>query len=493
MKRSFLRFRQAPWLLQVALVMLCFALPSRRAAAAAPQADSYAVVVSKKTQSIPEWNAVVGELAAKHDARVLTFYSGVNEVLPELRRLFPRYVCFVAQPEESTREFTVQVHQITRRFDDDPYADCFWGILTGYDAANALRIARVKEPLTVRKASAGTSIPLELCDEGLWYCELKQNRLVRKEPGGAPVELKGPDDTTRALADSLSVYKADAFVTSGHATERDWQIGYAYKNGYFRCEKGQLYGLDVAGNRFPIVSPNPKVYLAVGNCLMGHIDGRDAMALAFMNSAGVAQMFGYTVNTWYGYAGWGCLDYFMEQPGRFTFTEAFFANQHALIHRLITFFPDLLSAGIDANGRTATRISVPERAAAAGLRAQDGRGLLYDRDHVAFYGDPAWQARMAEKPAGWDQRLTEHDGTWTFEITPRRGTNSFAVLDPNGSQRGGRPVLQYLPRRIGPVTIVEGAEWKPIVTDDFVLVPQPGKSGPAWPCRIVFRAEPLRR
>jgi hypothetical protein len=33
------------------------------------------------------------------------------------------------------------------------------------------------------------------------------------------------------------------------------------------------------------------------------------------------------------------LDYFVEQPGRYTFVEAFFANQHSLIDRLETNFP----------------------------------------------------------------------------------------------------------------------------------------------------------
>ena len=72
---------------------------------------------------------------------------------------------------------------------------------------------------------------------------------------------------------------------------------------------------------------------------MGHIDGTNAMALAFLNSGGVNQMVGYTVTTWYGYAGWGCLDYFVEQPGRYTLAEAFRANQTALINRLQTVFP----------------------------------------------------------------------------------------------------------------------------------------------------------
>ena len=88
------------------------------------------------------------------------------------------------------------------------------------------------------------------------------------------------------------------------------------------------------------------------------------MALAWMNDVSVMQMIGYTKPTWFGYQGWGVLDYYVEQPGRYTLTEAFFANNHALIHRL---------------GDSAT----PSR---------DIRGLKFDRDVVAFYGDPKWSA-----------------------------------------------------------------------------------------------------
>ena len=72
---------------------------------------------------------------------------------------------------------------------------------------------------------------------------------------------------------------------------------------------------------------------------MGHLQGPESMAAAFLKSAGVRQMMGYVEVTWYGYMGWGCLDYFIEQPGRYSFTEAFFANHHALIHRLESCFP----------------------------------------------------------------------------------------------------------------------------------------------------------
>ena len=96
-----------------------------------------------------------------------------------------------------------------------------------------------------------------------------------------------------------------------------------------KAKAGQIFGEDTGGKKIEIDSPNPKVYLAVGNCLMGNINGPDAMALAWMNDISVMQMIGYTKPTWFGYQGWGVLDYYVEQPGRYTLTEAFFANHHA--------------------------------------------------------------------------------------------------------------------------------------------------------------------
>ena len=125
---------------------------------------------------------VVEALAAKHHAQVLTFSDSVRETLPALQKLFPRYVCFIARPEEATREFALDVQRLTRRFDDDPYTDCFWGILTGYDAANALRIARQTESLTIRRVASGTELAMDMLRRA-WYCELNKNKMVKKEPG----------------------------------------------------------------------------------------------------------------------------------------------------------------------------------------------------------------------------------------------------------------------------------------------------------------------
>jgi len=434
--------------------------------------ESYAIVVSSGTLADAAWKAVTVALEAKHaekhDVSVVTWEKSVEETLPRLTEVFPRCVCFVATPEEAGREFVAQVHRLTRALDEDPYTDALWGILTGYDADAAMVIAKEAKPLTVHRVASGTELAMEMVEAGVWYCELNQNRMVRKQPGEAAEELRGPDDTTKALVDALNVEKAQLMVTSGHATERDWQIGFRYRNGTFRCKDGRLFGLDTQGNQHPVEAPEAKVYLPIGNCLMGHIDSRDAMALAWMNSAGVRQMIGYTVPTWFGYGGWGCLDYFVEQPGRYTFTEAFFANHHALIHRL-----EMEFTAEDGSMRTSGA----------------GRGMLFDRDVVAIYGDPAWEARMAPADLAWDQELTVADDVYRLTVTPRRGSQTFEPINTNGSQRGWRPVVAYLPHRVKNVRVVEGADLKPRITDNFVLVPNPRQCDPDRKYVVEFQAE----
>jgi arylsulfatase A-like enzyme len=458
--------------------------------AASPKpAASYSIVVSAATNADPEWKQVVAALEQKYDgAEVVTFAESVHEALPALRSRHPRYTCFVATPAEAGRQFVADVHRLTRRFDDDPYADTLWGILTGYDAANALQIARHAEPLIVRKVASGTEVALDMCSQGIWYDELVQHKTVSRQPGGEIEEARGPADTTHALADTLTKDASDLFVTSGHATERNWQIGYRYRNGFFRSEAGQMFGDTTSGERFRIQSKNPKVYLPIGNCLMGHINGPDAMALAWMNDVGVHQMIGYTVLTWYGYSGWGVLDYFVEQPGRYTLTEAFHANQHALVHRLDTYFDDLVATDVSPGARNIPSAAPNEAGKSLGLTEFDSRGLLWDRDTVAFYGDPAWQARMAPMDKAYDQQLTVDGDVYTLTITPRRGEDSFKPVNTNGAQRGGRPIIVLLDHRITNVEIIAGTDLNPVITDDFILIPNLKTVDPPREYRVRFKA-----
>ena len=81
---------------------------------------TYAVVVSQQTAADSGWQAVVDVLRANHQASLLTFSNSVGDVLPALRRQFPRHVAFVAAPDEVSRQYVMEIHRLTRRFDTDP-------------------------------------------------------------------------------------------------------------------------------------------------------------------------------------------------------------------------------------------------------------------------------------------------------------------------------------------------------------------------------------
>lgn len=90
------------------------------------------------------------------DPVVIAWQASPTEAAATLAPRMPRHACFVARPEEATRAFVADVHRLTRSLDDDPYADVLWGILTGFDATNALAIAETSAPLVVRSVTAGT-------------------------------------------------------------------------------------------------------------------------------------------------------------------------------------------------------------------------------------------------------------------------------------------------------------------------------------------------
>ncbi len=445
-------------------------------ARAADAPDAYAVLIGTKTSQNPQWKQVADALQARHKARVITYDRDMSEALDSLRAVFPRYICFVATPEEATRQFIAQAHRMTRRLDDDPYTDAIWGVITGYTADDALRIARHDEPLVVRRALTGTvGSPLDQYNEGLMYSELKANVMWRKAPGKSAQQAACPTDTTKALVEALNDYKPDVFITSGHATERNWQIGYGYRSGHFRCADGQLYGIDTQKQKYPINSPNPKVHIAIGNCLIANIPDRQCMALALMRSAGIYQMVGYTIPTGYGYGGWGVKDYFSElQAGRFTLAEAHYANCLALVS-------ELEKRGMNFDDSEQAR-----------------GGIKGDRDTVVLYGDPAWQARTPRRPLPWTQTLTEEDSLYTFTVE----TNERGDWD-------NRPIVELLPYRIGDIEVVEGRQYAPVIMDNFIvirmrdeLLPMKGNRGEQIPIRgdyeagqtfkVTFRARRLK-
>ncbi len=429
--------------------------------AASVTAGDSAVVVSRATRADAGWSRVVDALAKAHGSRVVELEAAEAD----LRAAPPARVAWVARPEELGAEAVRRFHALARGVDADPYPDFRWGLVTGRSPDDALRLV-APAPLVVRKVGASTRFAAECAEEGWWFDEFTAGERWAKARGGVATRADGPKDSTADIARLLSEGRADLWITSGHATEDDWEPGYRYRNGVFVHKDGVVTGRALDGSLHPVRNDKPMLYLAVGNCLIGNVPGKaDCMALAYLSTAGVRGMLGYTVPTWFGYAGWGALDYFLEQPGRFSANDAWRANLIALEWRL-------------------------GEAKAGRLPAEDARGLAFDRDVTVYLGDPAWDARMAPGPLRWEESAAPDgpDGlTWT--ITPRAGDRTFAPVDTNGSQRGGRPLVLLLPRHAAGWEVLPGSAPGAVAGDDFALLPNPGPAAPA-PERLVVR---LRR
>ncbi len=440
--------------------------------------QSYVVLISQAAWKLTGWQKVARILQKKYKAPVI-IYSSLADVINPLRRIFPRYACFVMPPEEAGRNTVVTIHRMMRRLDSDPYADVIWSVLTGYDVQDALRIARYNKPLTIKKALSGTAgTNINLFDEALKFDETNKGVMWVKQSGKKKaIQKTCPTDTTSLIVGALNKFKPDVFFTSGHATPNDWQMGYRYRNGQLRCDNGQLFGLDTQGRRYNVNSPNAKIFLPLGNCLIGRIPRRNCMSLAMMHTAGVYQMLGYTVVTFYGYAGWGVQDYLLAQPGRFDLAQSVYCNQQALLHEIATRFPQLLKANPDIGMYGMSGISAMQRKYA--IRNRDELGLLWDRDVLAFYGDPAWIARLPREGLTWQQSLAHKEGN-VFE---------FTVTTVADGKWPGRPLMELLPFRVTSVKIISGKKLSPVITDNFIMLPMKGSFEKGERYKIAFKAD----
>jgi len=420
----------------------------------------YAIVATPSVLDDADWSKVVDALKAKRaDEFNVVVIRWEDDAFDKLRDAAPLYACFVSKPEEASSEQLAEIYAKTRKLDDDPYGDVVWGIITGYDANDALRLTQTND-MQVERVCGGTPVDMTYFKSGVTFDEGSKNRWRVKEEGKAIKERNdAPDDTTRAIAEALN--GAQLFVTSGHATERNWSIGFSYKNGFFVAQQGRLIGVPSNDKPFLIKAEGSKIYLASGNCLMGNIDKPDCMALAMIRNANVDMLVGYVVPTWFGFMGWGVQDYYIKQPGRYTVAEAFFANNQALLHLL-----EKNKAIQEANAPEDQQFS---------LRFVEG--LKYDRDVLVLYGDPAWRNALAVQDSGWKQEFAQEQSSdgqtiWTLTITPLRGENSYRLVDPKDAEHSERPFFQFLPRRIADVKILEGGEFNPIITENFVMIPK---------------------
>ena len=436
----------------------------------------YAIVHSNETGK--KWPKALEALKEKYETKwpsevkVLTYSKEqeVSAILPKLSKLQPAYTCFLAHYSECVSSFVSQVHQLTRKIDpSNPYTDTIWGILTGVDEHDVL-FAIKEVGLTVRRVLSGTPVNLEKFETGSWYSEGEAGASFHKtNEGGGVVKKECPRDATSVLTEELSAERdfengtgVDMMVTSGHASENNWSIGYSFRSGEFICPDGKMVGKALDGSLHPIKhNGKPKIYSPAGNCNMGYINGQNCMALAWMHSVGVVQMTGYLVPTWYGYMGWGVHTYFIDLPGALSFCESFFANNQSLIYKLHSRYPDaaLLSDGdVDME----VLINQPDL-------DKDCVGLLHDRDAVAFYGDPAFEAKLVLKEEAQPYTVT----TLQLQMETEEGWKRYEAKFVFKSSFGRHPIYIF-PRSVTGYRLLQG---EAVITGRFLLFTGSFKEG----------------
>lgn len=452
--------------------------------------SDYAVVAGPDIAGDAEWGRVVEALRENHPgAQLVTYETSPDEALPELRRLAPRYVAFVDRPERIGRDYVIGLNRMSREVDDDIYADYLWGIITGYDADAAVATVRsARKPLVVRSAVS----TLREVGSGKWFDTFAY--VDDRIPGRCGVKKEGADSVTHyvtghrledgrpdLLREFCSFYAEcdpDLITTASHATERNLEMPFSVGN--LRARDGALYADFPEGAEPLVETGRRRVFLPIGNCLIGNVNNtRESMAIAWMNSAHAAAMVGYVVPTWYGRNGWGGLKYWLTTPGRHTLAEAFYLNQQDMLCQLDARCPSLRNVPFPF-GEKIDWDKLPAQAdQAAGRKlTEDELGFFFDRDVVAFYGDPAWEVRLKELPEENDFTVTARRAGNRYEITVTTKEH-FSAERMAGSRFKEEhvkdlPFSYFFPERLENPRLAAGQSWKAAVDENFLLVYDPG-------------------
>ena len=459
------------------------ALPSsaQKKKAAKGGAAEYVVLASAAVKADAEWMKVVNALQVKHDAEVLFFDKAPRESLPTLRELRPRYVAIVDVPANLGRDYVIDVNKMSREVDDDIYADYLCGIITGYDAAAAMKMVdNSTEPLVVHDAVA-TINELHSAKwfdrygwvddhtRGLWGEKTAKDAQVTT--GNVPIEKVLPK-----FEELYAKYAPDLVVTAAHATERNLEMPYSLGN--IIAKEGTLYARSSFDGTNTLLkeSGKRKIYFAVGNCLIGNVNNTNtSMAIAWMNSGNAATMIGYVVTTWHGRNGWGGLKYWLTTPGRYTLAEAIYLNQQDMLFQMNEWEPLMLTEDYPTFDHV--EFSVAPIALQKILKKQptnDQIGFWHDRDVLAYYGDPKWDARLQQIPEENDFTVTSRVKGKQCVVTITTGDN-FNLQRMKGDKFKQEHVLDipfsyFFPERLNNPRLAEGQDWHAAVDENFLLI-----------------------
>ena len=415
---------------------------------------TYAVVIKQSTYNNPDWQAVADALIARYQGQLFIWNSSLNEVQSDVADFHPTHIGFVCELFTASPSFVqYNVWPFTRILDSDPYCDAVWGIITGYNAEDALNLVTGPIGFEVKTVLGGTAgCDLSYYIQGIGTSESTYGQYYVKYPDSPEITTyyDGPTDRTVWLVtminDGIDIFNydpVDIFYTSGHGNYNQWQLHYpsSGSEGYFRSSNGQVYGDPYSGSNININSDNPKIYFGLGNCYIGKIINSSCMAPSWIHTGGAYQYTGYVIAEGPGsHQHGGTKAYFYKVARNNTWAEAFFLANQALMFDIINNTP--------------------------GANPPDLNGS-------ALYGDPGMQVKMFnegvfEQPLFTSELIvnagTEKD-TVTFKITMNREGNPGY-----DGKWGNRHPAIILPFRVEDNEIIYTDAMSVVVEDNFSLM-----------------------
>lgn len=449
----------------------------------------YLIVAGLTVKENAEWMKVVKALQQIHHAHVCYYRDSLKEILPYLQKENPRYVAFVEMPKYINREYVMELHRLSREVDDDPYSDYLWGIITGYDAKEALKLVNnACEPLVV-KSALSTIAELSSAkwfERYAWMDDHTDGLCGEKWGKNGEVKtyrINPEKESLRKFYDLYEKIDPDFIVTSGHATERNLETPFSHGN--IKSKNGILYAAFPDGKENLVESGKRRVFLGAGNCLIGNVrNNSNSMAIAWLGSGNATAMVGYVVTSWYGRSGWGALKYWISNPGRYSLAEAVFLNEQDMLHQMDVWSRDFNKVNYPyAVHEVLFRKSLNDAAEVISVGTginqptKDQVGFLYDRDVLAYYGDPKWDVRLqqvvGEQDYMVDYKMTKKKCTITIRTTKDFDLNR--VLGANFKQEHVKklPFSCFFPRRLKNPVLRGEYPWDVAYDENFILIYNP--------------------
>ena len=423
--------------------------------------DAYTIISSKATMSDPAWAEVATALKNKYPHAEIYTLPELTEssIRNTLRSTGARYAACILRPQEIGRELVNHLHRAARSIDTDPWGDCIWGIITGYTAEDARRIAEASQPLIIKRLLGTTNVDHNRFEHSCcitdWTLAPVREQTGYTEPTTTTYEADANDPLLDIFASQLSTQAPQLVISSSHATpfnlEMPFGRGLIFSHGNrfhkltrkdWQAFAGSTVAEAMSGDETQLEALAPtketvepdtttRVWLAAGNCLFGNANNSpNSMCITALSAYHCNQVVGYTVPSWYGEGGWGTLGTFFGNTADTSLAEAWFLNNQFLLHRTQQLNPELLS--VQFNDESFNPGALVPQLMRYNIQpdkevAKDMFGLVHDRDVVAFYGDPAWRASLDESNS-----QSPYSITWKspkeFTITANLDTKSRCAV-----------------------------------------------------------------